>query len=250
MAHLHPSSLHPLALCLCSLVAATAAGQPKNNPNREQLEATGAIQAMRPGLIQMVTDDGVNWLLKVEGKSLAYYAEAEPAWLKPGMVVQFSGQFDSKGTPQSAIRLLKVVTPSADLPLGVSVDAAANAAKGLFSDAPKEPQKQLISADVVGRIAAVKNNTLAVVTPQAKIKIEVAEKAVVSVELNNLQLAKIGDSIEANGWYPKGLQGRAIASRVTVRAKEPLKAWKKPVRTAPKGKDQPITADNPLNGPQ
>ena len=211
-----------------------ASAQNQNqNPNRETLKATGSIKAMGAGMIHLVTDDGEEWLVKLEARpdSVWYYAEAEPSWLQAGMLVQFSGRFDAKGQPQETIGAVKVVNARPNLAMGVKVDQGVSAGANLFSREEAPVKQQTISADVVGKIAGIKGQAISVATPNARIQAELAEKAIVSVELTTLQMAKIGDSVEVDGWYPKGMKGRAIASRVTVRAKEPLKGWSKPVAT-------------------
>lgn len=222
---------------------------------RETLQAKGTIKAMAAGgLIQMVTEDGEEWVIKIDARpdSLWYYAEAEPNWLKSGMLVRFSGRFNKQGQAEGAVRSLAVVTLSQDVRPGVKIDASLNAGANLFSKekpqdptAPKPPQS--VAADVVGKLTGIKDGDFSVAAPGATLRGTLDEKAIVSVEMKTLQMAKIGDSIEVNGWYPPGMKGRAIASRVTVRAKEPLKGRVKP---PPRTKPQAAPADDPLNGPK
>ena len=167
---------HPLPLALLIVIAWAPLASGQNQPNnREQLRATGTIKAMSGGMMHVVTDEGVDWLIKVEarGDNMKYYAEADRNWLQKGMLVQFSGRFNKQGQMVESIRTLKVVSPRPDLQMGVKVDTGlASAGANLFSrdtaDAAKKPQT--VSADVVGRLAGVKDGQIAVAAPGVSIK--------------------------------------------------------------------------------
>lgn len=249
------SRLLAFALALGWLCTSSALAQNGQNQQKETLKAQGTIKAMAPGgLIQMVSEDGEEWVIKVEPRAtVSYYAAAEPNWLKPGMLVRFSGRFDNQGRSQGTTRNIAVVTLSEEVRPGIKVDVGLTAGEDLFSDEkPADAaaaQPQTVAADVVGTLKTLKDGEFVVAAPGAAVRGTLDEKAVVSVEMQGMQMAQVGDSIEVNGWYPPGVQGRALANRVTIRAKEPLKGWVKPPPRTKAGAT-PAPEDDPLNGPK
>ena len=232
--------LRNCVLVSCLLAATTVAAQnrPYDRRNqrrmpeipKENLNTSGVIKGLAPGgFIHLVTEEGEQWIVKVEAmpSSIYYYAEAEASWLRPGMIVEFQGQFDEKGQAHSEIRDLAVITPREDTKFGITAETGLIAGSGsFFSEAATEPAKpkpKLVGINVVGALGGVKGNALVVSAGQAKLKAPLSEKAKISVNLASLSLTRVGDSVEIQGWYVKGQKGRAIANQVTVRAKEPLK---------------------------
>ena len=57
------------------------------------------------------------------------------------------------------------------------------------------------------------------------------------MEIKGLNLARIGDKIEVDAWYPKGGEAaqRAIANRLTISAAQPLTGKKPSKRNSKRG---------------
>jgi hypothetical protein len=82
--------------------------------NVENVQAQGKIRAMQGDVVQVAGDESKQqWLVKMprELGGIHVFGTARPTFLQPGMMVRFSGQFDSKGNPKAPIEKLEVFTP-------------------------------------------------------------------------------------------------------------------------------------------
>jgi hypothetical protein len=148
------------------------------------------------------------------------------------MYVQFKGTFNKNGKSTAPISQVTVFTPSDSTPLGAFPDRAGEAAAGeLFAESNPEPkakpkaQPEILPLNVAGRIAGVEQGKIRVAAGDAVIEAELAEKATISVDLNNIVLARPGDKVSVNGWYLQ--KGQGWATRLLVRAAQPLANPKK-----------------------
>jgi hypothetical protein len=200
---------------------------------RQNLSLDGVLQGFHQGLLQVVSDGGEPWLIRVEARpdAIAYQASAEPGWLQPGMYVQFRGVFNKHGKSTAPISQLRVFTPSDSTPLGAFPERAAEAGGELFAETRPEPkakpkaQPETVSLNVAGRVAGVEQGKIRVAAGDAVVEAELGEKAAISVDLNNLVLARPGDKISVNGWYVQ--KGQGWGNRLLVRAAQPLASVKK-----------------------
>ena len=80
----------------------------------------------------------------------------------------------------------------------------------------------------------VRGSQLAVSAGRRSVRVTMASNVNISVNLRDMRLAKAGDRVEFEGWYPKGKAGAkmAMARRLTVTSETPLG---KPM--APRGRE-------------
>jgi hypothetical protein len=229
----------PLARIAVALLALSPAAAPAQNkerpgvPERQNLSLDGVLQGIQQGLLQVVSDGGEPWLIKVEARpdAVIYQASADAGWLQPGMYVQFEGTFNKHGKSTAPISQLTVFTPNESTPIGAFPDRAEAAGGELFADTRPEPPKarpkqpETLSLKVAGRVAGVEQRKIRVAAGDAVVEAELAEKADIAVDLNNIVLARPGDKVSVNGWYVQ--KGQGWANRLLVRAAQPLANPKK-----------------------
>jgi len=177
---------------------------------------------------QVLGGEGEQWLVKVPPSGqVTYNASAEMDWLRAGMFVEFSANFDSKGQATAPLSQISVFTPSKDRPIGAQADSGlSKAAAELFTTPdPKEaekPKQESVSLKVAGRITGIRNGKLSVAAGNANVTAELAEKCSILVSVNDASLARADDTVRFSGWRLPNDQVHIYANQLTINAKEPL----------------------------
>ncbi len=209
----------------------------KPNGPVENVQAKGKIRAIQGDVIQVANEEAKQqWLVRMprEAAGIHVCGTARPTFLQPGLMVRFSGQFDSKGNPQAPIEKLEVFAPKAvkegQLPdpqqFGVFPEAAFDGQ--LFQDAPaagqpKADAKAEIGSFVVsGQLQGFRKGEIFVAAGQALVRAALSDKAEISVDVPDYRWVRVGDEIEASGWSYPHLKTHVVATRVTIRASQPL----------------------------
>jgi hypothetical protein len=246
--------LHSFRLPLCLFIACTLLplvargqyGQKPPGPKAENLNTSGTIKGLRPGLLLVASETGEQWLVQLRTRpaDLAFTGAAELAFLKPGMLVQFTGKFNKRGQCVEPIGSVTIFTVREGYALGVAPEGAGGieGTKGLFGDAKAEkpvPKKDEIATyRVAGQLAKLsRTGEMTINAGGTSIKADLADNATVSVDVNNLAFAREGDKIELRGQYYPAQKGQAWATWVSISAKEPLAGAspkKKPLPAAQK----------------
>jgi hypothetical protein len=253
------STVARFAVALMLLTPAIAVAQNAERqgvPERQTLSLDGVLQGAQQGLLQVVSDGGEPWLIKVEARpdAILYQAAADPGWLQPGMYVQFKGTFNKHGKSTAPLTEVTVFTPNETTSLGAFPDRGAEAAGDqLFAETRPEPkvkpkpvQPETLSLNIAGRVAGVEQGKIRVAAGDAVVEAELDEKTAVSVDLNNIVLARPGDKISVNGWYVQ--KGQGLANRLLVRAAQPLtKPKKERVIVSPEDRKKALDALDDLS---
>jgi len=225
-----------LALPMCVLAQA--------NRERTTVQAKGELKAVANGAIQVVGEDGEQWVVKVDPRSQynVFQGSAELRFLRPGMFVEFRNSFDRKGKPQEEVRELKVFSPRQDSRLGLIPVTGGLNSGGLFSDTgdedkkkKKTPPPEILPLMVSGPIRAIKDNKISVVAGGTQLTVELADKVQIAFNLADFSMVSVGDTVEVNGWAYPEQPNLVMASRLTVTAAKPLglvedKSKKKPAK--------------------
>ena len=222
-------------LALASLVLSSLAnaqqrsGQWGQRPeNAVDVTADGTLKGLSPAVAQVLGGRGEQWLVKVPPvQQISYNAQAEPDWLRPGMFVEFTAEFDAKGLATEPLKQLSVFTPSAEQPLGaVANSGLGGAVDDLFkSVAPaeeKKPPQQTVSLKVAGQIVGMRDGKLSVAAGNANVAAALDEKCSISVTVNDASLARPDDTVRIVGWRLPNDPAHIYATRLTINAKEPL----------------------------
>ena len=85
---------------------------------------SGTLQQMRGGLLQVANDKQEQYVVKVDPRhtKVQCTGTAEPGFLRSGLYVRFSGEFDNRGTGSGELSELSIVTLSDAVRLGVVRD--------------------------------------------------------------------------------------------------------------------------------
>jgi hypothetical protein len=212
-------------------VPAVAIGQDKEKPKGEKLSASGTIKSIGPGGLQVISAAGDQWQVALAPKAeVVVTGTATPAFLRPGMLVKFSGKFNKKAETVEPLSSITVYTPREEKKQWREEDAGSEFGKGLFkADEPmatdnKKKKKPAESIDVSsgGAIASARGGKLSVRAPEATFKIALTEDAQVALDVNDVRLARVGDKVELEGWTYPGDVTKVMANRVVIRLSETL----------------------------
>jgi hypothetical protein len=209
----------------------------------ENTEFSGSIKAMQLPLVQVAASGGENWVVQIEARpqDVVFQGSADPAFVKPGMLVEFKAKVNKKGQAADPVQSLTIFTVREGR--GVGVQAEGGLAKGegeLFSSKPDEPEKKgprVKGEDdpmytVAGQITKLSRlGEMTINCAGTTIKADLAKDAKVSVDVNNLQFAQVGDKVEVRARYPMGQKaaGQGLATQITVMGAKPLGEPKKRV---------------------
>ena len=249
-------ALLPLTLSACLVVFCTTSllAQGNKQPPKEYLRSSGTILKIAPGFLQVKTKDGGQWVIQVPSnrEGISVIGMAETNWLQRGMYVRFTGLFDKRGKPSGSIKQLQVFTPDKETRIGVFPDSGLGLeTKELFSDADAaaalqpgkgQARSQFSPFMVAGRVASMKGGKLSVLAGRTVVQTQLAEKAAISVNVSDARLARVGDLVELEAWYPANQKaaGRAIATKIKVTASKPYampkreRPTRKPTAAKPK----------------
>ncbi|MFA8016195.1 hypothetical protein [Bremerella cremea] len=241
--------LHPIVrLCssvsLCLAVAFVASSASAQNPNQppqqgmpnfqgkpgqkqEKLNLTGTLTAAQAPLIKVKPEKGnTEWTIRVESKpdEIIVRGEAEKEWVRPGMFVMFQATLDKKGFGQEAVSEVSVFTPTPQIELGVT-----NSSLPTLTEQSSEASDEEVSKyTVVGRLSGVaRDGKWSVTAGRAKVTVEVAEDAKVSVELPDPRLIRIGDTVKGTVMYYNEGAG-IMKGQVEIEASQPFAAPEDP----------------------
>ncbi len=193
---------------------------------------SGTVQQIRAGLLQVASSNQESYVVKVEPRrtKVQCTGTAEPDFLRTGLYVRFSGEFDNRGTSKGDVSELTIVTLSDTVRPGVMADAPAG---GLDDQANKKKGKAKAEGGkyvVVGQIRGVKNEQLTVSAPGVAtlLKVTLAPTAKINVDAGDVTLAQQGDEVDVQGHLiqpgQNGQPAQVAASEITIKLAKPLSA--------------------------
>ena len=191
------------------------------------IDLKGTIEEVGADLLS-IKCEGQAFLLKIAPNytRVQVSGTADKAYLKPGVLVRFEGEFDKKGQAKAPLEELCVVTPSETNQPGIHADAPL---EGEGPRAAKRGGSEIYL--VVGTIKLIKDNQLQVVADGKPIKVQLAKEIEVKVEIDDHTLAEAGDEITVRGRTvqpPQGQQpGQVYGEDVTITLAQPLEATSK-----------------------
>jgi hypothetical protein len=228
-----------LALLSVFVLPTLLLAQAKEKDKNDKITASGTIKSIAPGVLQVMSSAGDQWQVALDPKAEVYVTgTATPAFLKPGMLVKFSGKFNKKAETVEPLASITVFTPREDKEKwnrGKGEEGGANSelAKGLFQidepkpDAKKQKPMETFDVSTGGEIASARGGKVSVRGPSGSFKLELAKDATVALDVSDYRLARPGDKIDLEGWTYNGDVTKVVASRVTIRLAEPVGDKKK-----------------------
>lgn len=237
--------LHLATLAIaCQLVVATHIGAQQRE--REPARCAGKLKGVAGGVLQVETEKGEQMLIAIDprARELSFQGVAGPAFLRPGMLVQFRAPLDKKGEAQEDITELKVVSQRMGLQLGVLPDGGFTGGDlfaGNDDDGAKKKRKSRTDATpyvVTGALRSIKDGKM-YVAAGATVKAELADSCQISIDVSDISLAREGDSVEVTeGWRYANQATQIYASRLTIVSEKPLGVEEKRRRTLVKPEDK------------
>jgi hypothetical protein len=229
---------------LLALLAGTGRGQqqvPKS------LDEKGTVKGVVDGKIQFEADKGGMWWIQLSGDTkLHVEGTAEPSYLRGGLAVRFTGEFDKKGALSEEIKEIEIFTPQGKNGLGLFSDA--NSTKPV-RNAPAG------SYDIRGKVKSFKDNDIVVSAGTKTISGKVIEGLTIKINVEDVKDVAEGDKATVKATYfdapqqPYGGANPRVAAgnEVQVTLAKPLTGVKKkaPAKVAkpPKTKHDKKPAD-------
>ncbi len=219
----------------------------------------GTVVAVRPGIVALTTATGESWALRIPPKTeVRVTGTAGADVLRPGMYVRLLAPVDKRrGIVQEKVAELVVFSPSQEegrMP-GVFYPNPAkdpNAAQPNAAEPPVPPPKRAPAGrrakakdktdvvetfDIRARITVAKGRWLTLYARnnffKSTLRIELVDRPVIKLDVNDYTLAKSGDKIAALGHQigPRAAQ----AAKVIIQLAQPVgESGKKPGRTTGK----------------
>lgn len=231
-----------LGIALLACVCATVSAQKQQRENGRWM---GKLKGIGPGgILQVESDKGDQWLVALDRRpqEVSFQGSATPAFLRPGMLVQFNAMIDKKGEAQEPLGEIKVISPRMGIQIGLQ--AGGNLGAGLFNsdddDGNKKKKKARSDTSsylVTGTLRSVSNGKM-YIAAGATIKAEVADNCQVNFDITDFSLARQGDSVEVQGWRYPNQANQLYASRLTIIADKLLDPEEKKRRPATKGDEK------------
>jgi len=212
------TALVVLSLFMASAPATTARaqGQPRGGQVIEVTRFTGLkgqLVAARPGMIHWTDSSDKPFYVKILPTTyVQVLGQADPDFLRPGLLVRFSGEIQGRGTMAEPIEELTIFTPREGYVIGIYNDGD----DPTRTDGPKL---------VAGRLKSIKNGKLIVVAGDQQVKAELAEEPTIKVDINDYSLAATGDEITVSGLGFE--QDKIEATGIEIQLTERLTSGKK-----------------------
>jgi hypothetical protein len=231
-------------LLFVTLLAGTSEAQDRRNaangPKAAPLHGSGTLVAARPGLLQVTAKDGAPWLLQVkaEPQKIHVSGTAHPNLLAPGMFVRFSAELNKKGEAVAPVDSLTVFTPRPEMGVGIALESSLD--RGAFQFGEVETPADTTETPkylVAGRIVKRKNNDLAVSDGRNTVKMSLAEKVEIKVDLTgDYRMIRPGDKVEYRGKYYQNGQG--VVTDLKITGATPFGAPPEPA--TPRDQEKPV----------
>ena len=244
---------HLFVVCIVAglLSPARAQGQRGERPKPEPFAAEGTIEAMSRQGFRILTTSNQHWAVFVDQKTVIQLTgTAVPEFLRPGLFVKFTAEFDKRGKATEAVKKLTIFTPEQPTDVGFWAEGAApeTAApggnlkpRGGFG-APADAANALAPSrfTVHGQIRGGRKGLLTVDSGRGTFQFKMDEEPEIAVDMTvkfaACTVVKKGDKISiTKGKMPPGMMamgqqtGMARAEKMSIELSEPLGQPKKTV---------------------
>jgi hypothetical protein len=232
-------------LTLAAMVStASAQGRGGRPPQMETLSGEVTVKGVRPGWLQVTTQDGGEWWVSIPTRldDVVFRAPATPQFLQPGMAVRFHTTFKKTDKrrkeyqatlPISALEIITVL-PNSQPNLypddaGDQRDKVSDNGEDEEKPAKKEKEETPSASDdisclVIGVLKEYKNNKIKVSAGPFPVSAELPETAEVSVDVRHCLWVRPGDKVELTARYVPALRARGLAEgqQMTITSAQPL----------------------------
>jgi hypothetical protein len=196
--------------------AAAAAARQMETP----FQGSYTIEGVGARGLQIVFDNGNKGLVAPDKFcKTEVTGTADPAALKPGLLVKLNAQFDKKGRATAPVNELEIVSPQTAM--GDKEKSGLNTDKG-SKKGDKEATTGLGPGTVLGHIKEFKNNELTVESPEGTVKAELGANPAIKVNVYDFHFAQAGDKVDVQGYYLPTKPGEAVARQMKITLSTPL----------------------------
>lgn len=217
---------------LVAAIASTSCGQGAFNqaapgaqqafgatPANEITNFTGKLKGFQRGVIMVTKDDGTEAMVLPPERltSFSFVAEAEPSFLRPGMLVRFAVNLGPTGLP---IQPVQVVTLFNQVnPKQLQGQEREQFTPGVYGDRHQPANQQGVAGkkSVVGKLIGISGNGVMLVQAgKYRLQAPVNEQTKWEVRFNDLTLAKADDKVTVAGFYNPPKVNQIRADRITI----------------------------------
>jgi hypothetical protein len=197
--------------------AAAAAARQMETP----FQGSFTIEAVGSRGLEVVFDNGSKGLVAPDRTcKTEVTGSADPAALKPGLLVKFNAQFDKKGRSTAPVNELEIVSPQTAM--AEKDKGVLNMEKVAGKKGEKETTSGLGPGTTLGHIKEFKNNELTVEAPDGTVKAELGANPAIKVNVNDFHFAQAGDKVDVQGYYLPTKPNEAIARQMKITLSSPL----------------------------
>lgn len=223
--------------CIALLLAGsrlTLVAQDAAKPAGNGLEATtltGTLEAVAADKIRVKGEDGTSYFVVLNRQStVSYRGTADPRFLRPGLMVRFSGTFNTAtGTPEAPIAELEIFRPvkrrrmSREMQQNQTPGIYPVAAKGEAGEGRANPRTQPRTANaasknpelkIVGQLRAVQADKIQVVAGNRPVIVPMDAAVKISVGTGDTMFCMPGDTVEVvgltNSAQPSWIQAETV----------------------------------------
>lgn len=221
----------------------------------ESLNGEATVKGVRPGLLQVTTEDGKDWLVSIpmQPESVVFRGAATTQFLQPRMSVRFHAIFKKTEKRRKeyqatqSVSSLEIITVRPGSEPNVYPDDAKDSRDELLQDNEgDEPERKKevpkatdeLACLVIGTLMEYKNNKIKVVAGPFVVVAELPETAEVSVDVRHCLWVHPGDKVELNARYFLAMPGQAEGQQLTITAAKPLTAEERAGKGRRPGRDR------------
>lgn len=181
------------------------------------IKVEGKLAGFKQGMLLVTRDDGVEVSVKPPQDDLGFDFQApiDSSFLQRGMMVRFNGNFNQAGIPTDPIEGLTVFLPVNEKIAKKKTDEFM---PGVYPGEKKSNLPEgVLNYKVVGKLMGWDATGLvAVQAGRRPLRVQLAEKATMDLCLNQLNLAKQGDSVTITGTYRLPDDTKVVAKTISV----------------------------------
>jgi len=241
------------------------------NELTESLQGEATVKGVRPGLMQVTTAEGQDWLVTIPTRleNVIFRGSATPQFLQPQMALRFHTTFPwtdkrkKEYQTSKPVDTLEIITVRPGSEPNVYPDEQADGRRKLFQgdeeerpevkdEAPKkegEVAGETMACLVIGTLVEFKNGKIKVAAGPYTVVAEVPETVTISVDVRHCLWTQPGDKVELSARYSPYLRGQAEGQQMTVTAAKPLTLPEKASKSGRRGtRDRKKDSEKPKDG--
>lgn len=189
-------------------------------PANEVTEFQAALRGVRGNVLIVKQEDGTEAQVMIPDHpaALTFVAEAEMAFLRPGMAIRFEVEFDRGGIPTGPVDKIEIFHPPQSRRMTRAMRE--RFVPGLYpKDDQLVPQAGPAMYRVVGNVAGMDESGALILRAGTRpVRVALTEEPKLEIRFHHLNLARPDDTVEVAGFFQPPDETRIKAERVTVKS--------------------------------